>query len=77
MAYRYQYDEAAQSVSVEVASGARQTSVTILLPEGKRPGKVSVNGRQVESAEVRAESSLYASVELTGQGAQKVEMDLI
>jgi len=77
VAYRYQYDEAAQSVSVEVASGARQTSVTILLPEGKRPGKVSVNGRQVESAEVRAESSLYASVELTGQGAQKVEMDLI
>ncbi len=72
--YRYALDEAAGKMSVEAASSADSVRLEILLPAGKEPKGVTLDGKKTEFETKTVESSRYACLDLEGVGVHEIEV---
>ncbi len=74
--YRYALDEAAGKMSLEAASSADSVKLEILLPEGKEPKGVTLDGKKTEFETKTVESSRYVCLDLEGIGVHEIEVAL-
>jgi hypothetical protein len=72
----YRYGASTEKIRVELASSALSTELRLLLPEGRRPAAVTVDGEEVEVSTERIESSDYVTVPLQGLWARAIEVAL-
>ncbi len=72
----YRYRALGDEVRVELAGSALNTEFRLLLPAGRRPGALAVDGEEVEAATERIESSEYVVVPLEGLAARTIEVTL-
>ena len=66
VAYDFTADDAGQHV--DLTGNADEVTLRLLLPEGKAPAAMSVDGETVEYSVETVEESRYAVVELVGRG---------
>ncbi len=74
--YTYSLDEPGNSLSLRVAGNADATRLELLLPVGKEPATVALDGEEVQFELKTVESSRYLCLDLAGIGAHTVEVKL-
>ncbi len=73
---RYRYRREPDSLHLELAASAAERAVEILLPEGRQPGGVRVNGEAVQAGTRTVEQSCYLCVPASGLSASTVQVKL-
>jgi hypothetical protein len=73
---RYRYRREAHSVHLELAASSEERALEVLMPEGRKPAAVAVDGKPVEFETMQVEGSLYGCLKANGLAACEIVVEL-
>ncbi|MGB8261802.1 MAG: hypothetical protein WCE75_15680 [Terracidiphilus sp.] len=74
--YEYLCDEAARRIAVDFAGSAEEFEIAVQMPNGARPGRATLDGREVQAETQTVESSRYAVLQVKGARAHRLTVAL-
>lgn len=75
MAYTWDYDQAAEKLNYQIVGDSTNVTLNLLMPEGKTPVGMTINGQQVQYQSVSRAHSAYAQV--TYSRTSNTQIDVI
>ncbi|MFO7956199.1 MAG: hypothetical protein R6X33_03790 [Candidatus Brocadiia bacterium] len=73
---RYRYQRDGDVIRIGLAASAEQRALEVLMPEGRQPAAVTVDGEPVEFGAREIEGSVYACFEAHGPAAREIVVEL-